>query len=442
MSRPTRITKTRPPRGCGVLVVIAASWLSVNDADADVVKLKNGGEIRGVVKAAVTKPLAPAAELVIETPPGGEIAVAADEVAFVSKRPRMVEEYESQARHLADTVDARWQLAEWCRQHKLVEPRKVQLRRILELNPEHKPARLALGHKWQSNRWISPQEVDAELLAQGYVRYRGRIITTLERDLLAAGESRKQEQNDWRPRIRLWVGWLIGPDPGKSADAMVKFRELRDPDAVPAIVDFLLRDNRVDVRRFGVQTLSQIDGQAPVPALARVALADADYALQDSAFKSLSEQQRAAAEPIFEQALRDRSNVIIRRAAVLLGRAGLRHAVPALIDALNTSHEVKVSVPHTFNLGFNRNGAMGGASPLLPPDIEKGLLSGQFPQGVIINPSGPQPAARIMTVRRTVQNLEVLEALHMLTNEDFGYDKRVWHLWWQSQTKPGGAEKR
>ncbi len=442
MSRTTRITKTRWPRGWGDWVVVAASLLSVNIADADVVKLKNGGEIRGVVKAVATEPAAPDTEFVTETPLGTEIAVAADQVAFVSKRPRMVEEYESQARHLADTVDARWQLAEWCRQNRLVEPRNEQLRRILELNPEHKPARLALGHKLQSNRWISPEEADAELLAQGFVRYRGRIVTTLERDLLATGESRRQEQNDWRPRIRLWVGWLIGQDPSKSADAVVKFRELRDPDAVPAIVDFLLSDNRVDVRRFGIQTLSQISGQAPVPALARVALADVDYTLQDSAFQSLSEEQRATAEPIFEQALRDRSNVIIRRAAVLLGHAGLRQAVPALINALITSHEMKVSVPHTFNLGFNRNGSMGGTSPLLPPDIEKGLLSGQLPHGVIINPSGPQPAARIMTVRRLVQNLEVLEALHKLTNEDFGYDKRVWHLWWQSQTKPGGAEKR
>ena len=217
MSRTTRITKTRRPRGEDILVVIAASLLGVNMADADVVKLKNGGEIRGVVKAAATNPAAPVAELVIETLPGAgdrrrggrsDVRQHTGLGWSRSTNRKLVTSPTRSTRGGSSPSGAG--STDWS------SCVKNNCGGILELNPEHRPARLGLGHKLQSNRWISPEEADAELLAQGYVRYRGRIVTTLERDLLAAGDSRKQEQNDWRPHIRLSAGWLIGQDPGKS----------------------------------------------------------------------------------------------------------------------------------------------------------------------------------------------------------------------------------
>lgn len=420
------------------LGLAGVSLLTSTDLTADVVKLTDGGEIRGLVKSPAAKPrkdqIAESDEVVVESLTGAEIAVAREHVAFITKRPRAVEEYESLARRVADTVETRWQLAEWCRQHGLTEPRKEQLQRILELDPEHKPAHYGLGHRRQGNKWTTPEEADAELLAAGYVRYKGRLMTTLERDLLEAGTSRQREQNEWRPKIRLWLGWITGRDAPKRADAIVKFRELHDPDAVPALVDFLLGDANVEVRRLAVQTLAQIDGQAPVPALVRVALGDADQSLQSSAFGVLSDEQRAAAVPIIERALRDESNLIVRRAAILLGKCGVRQAIPSLIDALATSHKMRVPQGPAYAVGFNRDGSQGSTSSGLPPDVEAALRTGQLPYGVIIDNSNVRaPPVKWVTVRVPLQNAEALDALRTLSHQDFGYNKRAWRLWWQAQ---------
>ena len=412
--------------------------LTAADLPADVVKLTDGGEIRGLVKSSAPKTrkdqAAESDEIVIESLTGAEIAVAREHVAFITKRPRAVEEYESLVRRVADTVEARWQLAEWCRQHGLVEPRKEQLRSILELDPEHKPAHYGLGHRLQGKQWTTPEETDAELLASGYVRHKGRLMTTIERDLLEAGTSRQREQNEWRPKIRLWLGWITSRDAPKRADAIVKFRELRDPDAVPAIVDFLIGDANIEVRRLAVQTLSQIDGQPPIPALVRIALSDADQSLQSGAFSALTAEQRAAAVPIIERALRDESNLIVRRAAILLSKCGVRQAIPALIDALATSHKVRVPQGPAYGASFNRDGSLSNSGSGLPPDVEAAMRTGQLPYGVVIDNSNVRaPPVKWITVRVPLKNTEALDALRTLSHQNFGYDKRAWRLWWQAQ---------
>ena len=414
------------------------SLLASADLSADVVKLTEGGEIRGLVKTPAGKPrkdqVRESDEVVVESLTGAEIVVAREQVAFITKRPRTVEEYESSARRVADTVEARWQLAEWCRQHGLAEPRKEQLQRILELDPEHKPAHYGLGHRRQGTKWTTPEEADAELLATGFVRYKGRIVTTLERDLLESNTTRQREQNEWRPKIRLWLGWITGRDATRRADAIVRFRELRDPDAVPAIVDFLLGETNTEVRHHAVQTLAQIDGQPPVPALVRVALSDTDQSLQSGAFSALTAEQRAAAVPIIERALRDESNLIVRRAAILLGKCGVRQAIPSLIDALATSHKMRVPQAPAFAAGFNRDGSQGRTNSGLPPDVEAAMRTGQLPYGVVIDNSNVRaPPVKWVTVRVPLQNTEALDALRTLSQQDFGYDKRAWRLWWQAQ---------
>ena len=439
---PRATTRHRPrltaPSCWAILVLSSLGLLPLGTLRADVIKLKDGGEIRGTVKPADPKArrekVAGADDLVIESLTGAEIVVAREEVVFITKRPRNVEEYESLARRVADTVEARWELAEWCRKHGLTDARKEQLSHLLELDPEHKPAHYGLSHRRQGNTWVTPEEADAELLAAGYVRYKGRLITTLERDLLENGVTRQQEQKEWWPKIRLWLGWLNGRDAAKRADAVVKFRELRDPDAIPAIVEFLLGDANADLRRLAVQTLAQMEGTVAVPALARVAMSDVEPALQSSAFQVLSDEQRAAAVPFFQRALRDESNLIVRRAAILLGRCGVRQAIPSLIEALATSHKIRVPQGPAYAASFNRNGSMAGSGSVLPPEVEAAMRAGQLPYGVVINNSNaPAVPVKWVTVRLPLQNSEALEALRTLSQQDFGFDKRAWRLWWQAQ---------
>ena len=51
-----------------------------------------------------------------------------------------------------------------------------------------------------------------------------------------------------------------------------------------------------------------------------------------------------------------------------------------------------------------------------------------------ILPNGLQPqTTRIVTIKGDVKNAEVLEALKKITGQDFGYNKRTWEAWWQTQ---------
>ncbi len=421
----------------GSVIAVLVLLMLVPCASADVVKLIEGGEIRGVVRpqdAKSRREQGPADETVIETLSGAELAIPNSQVLFVTKRPRVVEEYESQAKHVENTVDARWQLSEWCRQHGLVEPRKEQLQLILELDPEHKQARYGLGHRLQGKVWVSPEEADAELLASGYVRYKGRVITTIERDQLEAGAARHREQSEWRPKIKLWLGWLNGRDVRRQGEALSKFRDLRDADAVPAITDFMTKDPNLEVRRLAVQTLGQIEGPMPVSPLTRLALADADHDLRERAFDAVPKDQRDLATSMIERALKDDANFVVRRAAVLLARIGSRRSIPVLVDALVTSHKVRVLVQQGIATGFNNDGSMGTPGGL-PPEIAAGLLTGQYPNGVNIQQTGPKPSAKWVTILQPTQNSEVLEALRRIAQQDYGYDKRGWKLWWQSQQR-------
>lgn len=402
---------------------------------ADVVRLRDGGEIRGVIRSpgAGTRKAPHSPPTTVETLAGTEIVVSDSEIHFVTKRPRIVEEYENAARRVANTVQARWQLAEWCRQHGLAEPRKEQLQHILELDPEHKQARYGLGHRRVGNRWLSPEEENAELLQAGYVRHKGKVISLLELERQTASESRRDQQNQWRPKIRLWHGWLTGRDTGKQGNALAKFRGLRDPDSIPAVADLLLADANALVRRVGLETVSQMEGDAVTATLTRVALRDADQTLRSLAFESLNETQRRTAVGIFERALKDDANVVVLRAAVLLGRLGARSSIPALIEALTTSHQVRVPVQQGIMAGFRRDGVPSTPTGL-PLEIEGALRTGQLPYGVSVQQAGgPQPSVKWVTVRRSQQNLEVLDALRKLTDQDFSYDKRAWRLWWDTQ---------
>ena len=60
-------------------------------------------------------------------------------------------EYERIRPTYADTAEAQWELAQWCREHKLPAQRTVHLRRVIELDPEHVEARRA----WAIAAWAA-----------------------------------------------------------------------------------------------------------------------------------------------------------------------------------------------------------------------------------------------------------------------------------------------
>ena len=407
------------------VVVLAAS---VAVLPADIIKLKSGGEVRGKIDRAVS--IKKADPLVITTMSGTVVAVARKDIQFAARRSMTVEEYETRSRRAPNTVGAQVELAEWCRRKGMIEERQRHLRKVIELDGEHREARRALGYTKRNGKWSTAAE---RKLARGLVRYKGRFITPEELAILKKSAADSEREREWAKKIKTWRAWLSHRVADRRVEGTRKLKEIRDPDAVTGLARYLSKDPNRQIRSMYIRILAQIPGSRSTAALVKQALNDVSDELRYESMNALNEEQYKTAMAMFIQSLGDPNNVIVNRAALGLRRVGTEQAVTPLINALVTAHRYRVRVPdRSGQVGFNSNGSFAGGQSVLPPQIEAMLRAGQLPYGVTINvPTGPKPLVRtrVITITRSHQNREALSALTKLTGQSFGYDKRNWRLW-------------
>ncbi|MEX0718650.1 MAG: HEAT repeat domain-containing protein [Planctomycetaceae bacterium] len=414
------------------LLVFAAVAGFASALQADVIKLKNGGEIRGTIPRKAGTLLDET--VTIETLGGGVVTLERKEIQFITWRSPAVEEFESKVREVPrDDLDALRELVEWCREKGLTEQRMTVLERIIELEPDDPDARAALGHSRYDGQWMSRDE---RMEAQGYVKHRGKYLTRQELDLILKTEAQRKAEQEWFPKVRSWQSWADGRNAARQEEGLAQLGAIDDPAALPALDRFLSNHADRGMRVLYVSILDRLPGEAAVPALVEKSLHDADQEIRWRALNALDREQHAAARPIYVRGLKSDMNVVVRRSARALERVGDRSSIPDLIAALVTSHRYRVEVPANDAVSFNTNGtfSLGGSPGVagLSPELQSMLLSGQFPNGVIVMPNQPAPQVRtrVVTVRVNQQNPETLTALQKLTGENHGYDARTWQLWW------------
>jgi len=403
---------------------------------ADVVRLEAGGEVRGVI----TDPADDRIEsptITIETLTGGTVTLARSDVAFITRRPRILEEHDVKSATAANTVEAQWELAEWCLANDLDEQRVEHLQKIVALEPDHAAARAALGQKNYDGVWMTREE---QMESRGLVEHKGRWITPQELELIEKTDAERAREQGWFSEIRKLKGWLRASSDDLRRQALEQLRALRDPDAVPALSKFFRDDPDTSVRLLYVGVLTEIAGPKPAAALVTQALHDVDRQVRDTAFESITEPRYEAALPYFVQGLRHPQNVVVRRAGRGLEQIADERAIPDLIKALITTHKHSIRVPdNSQTMTFNSNGTYGAGGIPLPPEIALGIRTGAFPNGVIVNDlSRPVVQMRTVTINVAEENPEVLSALETITGESFGFDERTWSLWWTAKKNGAG----
>jgi hypothetical protein len=408
----------------GLVALVA----SVASTSADVIRLKNGGEVRGTVDRETTVASSP--HVRIETLSGSMVGIAREHVDFISYRAPAVENYETRKRQVPDTIEARWELAEWCREQGLRSQRDEQLARIVEIDPEHEQAHRGLGHTQRNGEWMSREE---DMLARGYVKHKGEWITPQELELVEQTEADRGKELEWYRQIRQWHVWLTGRNAERGQKAWDELQKITDPYAVSGLRKFFSDEEDQRLRALYIEIVSRIPSSRAASALANQALNDVDHELRYAALNGISPEQYATAMPLFIRELKNGVNEMVLRAALGLQRVGNEEAVPHLVDALVTTHTYRVWVEDP-GIGVAANGTSAQPQPLLPPDIEIKLRTGQLPHGVIVHtPNQPPKPKRKMVVKRDHQNAEVLTALRRITGKDFGYDERTWELWWNAE---------
>lgn len=413
------------------LAVLAVSSL----ANADVLILRNGGEVRGMF---VNDTLGPKSTAVtVRTVSGAEVSVPKSEIKTITRRRLVYEEYEVRRRQVVDDVESQWELAEWCRVNELREKRQVHLRRILELDPEHVDARKALGYTFQGGKWVTHDDV---MTARGYVKYKGRYVLPQELNLLLQQQQESEAEKAWYRKVKMWYGWTNDGRPDRRNEGTTNLQEIRDPNAIPALYRTFATEKNENVRSFYVSILANINDERAVGPLLTQSLQDESSDVRHAAVKAIGEIGAEQALKVYVQALKNESNFVVNRAGYALGELtrplNYPQVIPAMINALVTTHRFRVRVPDpNRGISVGTDGSIPQAGVPLPPDIAVMLATGQLPFGVQVNevpPPGFGPRTKVVTVQRDLNNGAVLSALEKLTRQNFGHDLPSWRAWWNS----------
>jgi hypothetical protein len=388
------------------LVLAAGSGVAL----ADVVELKNGGQLHGEVANTSDKQ---AASYVVVTDGGGKVTIPRTEVVRVVSQSPDQEEYYRRSLAVADTVDARWQLAQWCRGEKLVDEYREQLAKILAIDPAYEPARLALGHQKQNGEW---QSRDEAMAARGMVWYDGKYYTQHHVELLEQAKAARATNADWKTQLDRWRRWLGGRRQEKVDEALREIRAIDDPAAAPAVVALMMNEDNLAVKRLLMEVAARFDDPQVLDALVTLSLTHPNEELRYSALDYLIKTGRPGLVTPYVRALRNNDNAIVNRAAAALETIGHRDAIGPLIGALVTKHKTVVGKG--------------------PPDQ----------QSIMFTPSGGTSlnygGGGAKVVIQAVENAAVLSALAKLSGVNFGFDQAAWRNWLAAEAKAHPVDVR
>jgi hypothetical protein len=388
-----------------VLCAGAGEWTR-----GDVFELKNGGRIDGQLVAAADKDKS---RYEIDLAAGGRVSIERSQVVRIDTTSASEAEHQKLARSSPDTVEAHWKMVEWCRKRKLVAPMKQHLARILELDPNDEKARVASGFRQENGEWMTRDDVMA---SRGMVLYEGQYVTPQHVELLERQKQAKTIEADWGNNIERLRRWLTGRREDRVAAAHAELAAIRDPAAAEAVVNVLKREKDPALKRMWIEVASHLDHKLAVDALVDRSLADPDPEIRYQSLEHLIRSGWPGLVTPYVRALKNRDNEIVNRAGAALGQIGDRDAIGPLIDALITTHKIKVGEGN--------------------PDQHAYTFS---PEGSAFSFGGSGPKI----INQSVQNPSVLSALTTLSGGvSFDYDQTQWRRWLAAQAKREAIDVR
>ena len=162
--------------------------------------------------------------------------------------------------------------------------------------------------------------------------------------------------------------------------------------------------------------------------LAVLALSDAAGDIRSRALAVLVERTDTRVAAQFRKALGSDNDELIRRAAVGLGELKAVEAVPDLIGELTVQRTKRVEVPLRRYFGDMQR-------VFSTPTVTSLNGSTQIthaPQVGLFDATAGMTVENVFRVQRvTVYRTEVLEALKLLTGQNFGFDAPAWRAWYE-----------
>jgi len=364
-----------------------------SDVWADIFRLESGGQIEGEWLNQAEQPVT---RYLVRTADGITLTLGVHQVKEAVRQSAAESEYHRLAPTAADTIEAQWSLAEWCRKSGLTRQREAHLRRIVELDPNHQAARGALGYQFLKGEWITRADFRRQ---DGYEFYRGKWRLPQEIEILETRSRRELAEKDWLGKLRRWRNFLNELDKAKSA--WQSLAAVNDPVAVRPLADLFARERMRPVKMLYADILANIKTDDAVGVLVERTLGDFDEEIFYYCLEKLVKLQPPHVADPFVAALKDASNFRVNRSAVALGKINDQSTISPLIDALITTH-VRVQ-PGAGPAGTTTTFGSGGTY----------MKQNEGPKVEIVH----------------VQNQQVADALSKLTGASFGFNQTAWRYW-------------
>jgi hypothetical protein len=388
----------------------AAIPASAVPASADTFVLNNGGSVEGELLNANE---APRVSYVVRTSLG-RITLPERQVRLVRGASEEQKWYQATLTKMPATLEGNWKMAEMCLERGLTDERRIHMENVLTFDTNHEAARRGLGYTRLDKTWI---RTELWMMKQGLVRRNGEWRSSQEHFILEATRRREATTKEWYRTVKRWHSWLRKK---RHADAVVNFRELKDPLAAEALVNLLEDEKSKEVKLLLIETLSRLKSGAGVGAFLKMAMSERDADVADACVDSLVQFGgfQASAFLMGKGGLQSVDNPVVNRAATVLARLKDAEAVPALIDALITEHKFILQPG---------GGAPGSINPVFGGGGGGGLNMGGKPK----------------IIRRKLQNPKVHAALMSLVGGvDFKYDKAAWKRWLAYEQTPRDVNLR
>lgn len=191
--------------------------------------------------------------------PDGAWATVEDSVKKAASQ-RWLAEYEAIRAKRSSTVQDHWQLATWCADRRLVDQCRAHLFAIINIEPDHRAARAALGYQLVNDEWVSPEKID-ELAAQAqqaetslseYGPRLQRIFRGAESDSVAISQLAQIKDPLAIPAAEMLATSLSDA----ACNVMIRWIDTFDsPDASKTLARFALLHPATEVRQMASEKL-------------------------------------------------------------------------------------------------------------------------------------------------------------------------------------------
>lgn len=382
-------------------VGLLGAFSLAQDLPADTVVLRSGGRLEGKVR----EPADPKGYYLVQLESGELLGLQPGEVDRVeSDADPKLQEYRRRLAEAGRDADMHWELARWCKGEFMLDHWRRHAEAAIRLDPDHSVARAALDYVKVGSQWVPYDQLQR---SNGLVRYKGKWRLPEDIALVQAAEKRETAIKKWHRDFAQLVRGINGRG---GAEAIASLKEIRDPHAVPAIVEALVnyeKPHSESLRSIYIELLGEIGTSAAAAGLIRAGMDEPVRALRERAIELAGDIAPNMALQQYTRFLSSNDNKVVRKAGEALEVLEYQRALLPLIEALQTEHKtVEGPAPGRMNVGFGNGPGAGGM----------------------------QMGGKPKVVTRTYENPEVLAALLALEpGVNYQFDESQWLRWYASR---------